>query len=69
MGRKRFEELEVWKLSRMLTNEIYCLSNSGMFAQDYSLKDQLRRASISIMSNIAEGFERGGNKKNYNFSI
>lgn len=63
MEGKGFEKLDVWRLSRMLTNAIYSLSNDGMFANDYSLRDQIRRASISIMSNIAEGYERGGNKE------
>jgi len=63
MSVQKFEDLEVWKLSRKLTKEMYSLSNDGMFAKDYSLRDQIRRASVSIMSNIAEGFERGGNKE------
>jgi four helix bundle protein len=58
-----FEDLEVWKLSRVLTNRIYALSNDGKFSRDYDLKSQIRRASVSIMSNIAEGFERGGNQE------
>ena len=54
---KRFEELEVWQTAKELTNEIYRLSNSGAFARDFGLRDQMRRAAVSIMSNIAEGFE------------
>jgi four helix bundle protein len=54
---KRFEELEVWQRSRELTNLIYSFSSSGVFSRDFALRDQIRRASISIMSNIAEGFE------------
>jgi four helix bundle protein len=54
---KRFEELEVWKRSRELTNLIYSFSNFDVFSRDFALRDQNRRASISIMSNIAEGFE------------
>jgi four helix bundle protein len=53
---KRFEELEVWQRARELTNLIYKLS-SGTFARDFGLRDQMRRAAVSIMSNIAEGFE------------
>jgi four helix bundle protein len=60
---QRFEELEVWQNARALTREIYKSSNSGAFAKDFALKDQLRRASISILSNIAEGFERSGNRE------
>lgn len=53
----RFEDLDVWKRARELTNLIYNLSDSGEFVKDYGLKDQIRRAAVSIMSNIAEGFE------------
>ena len=56
-GITRFEEIEGWKTSRQLTNMIYKLTEQGAFAKDYGLKDQIRRASVSIMSNIAEGFE------------
>lgn len=56
-GITRFEEIEAWKASRQLTNMIYKLTELGAFARDYGLKDQIRRASVSIMSNIAEGFE------------
>ena len=63
MSAKYFEDLEVWKLSRELTNKIYNVSNDGRFAKDYGLRDQIRRAAVSIMSNIAEGYERGGNQE------
>lgn len=56
-----FEDLEVWKLSRVLSNRIYAISNDGRFSKDYDLKSQIRRAAASVMSNIAEGYERGGN--------
>lgn len=59
----RFEDLEVWQLSKTLANHIYDLTSTGKFAQDYVLRDQVRRASVSIFSNIAEGFERNGNKE------
>jgi four helix bundle protein len=58
-----FEDLEVWKLSRELTNQIYEIAKAGLFSKDFGLIDQVRRAATSIMSNIAEGFERGGNKE------
>lgn len=58
-----FEDLEVWKLSRVLTNRIYSASNDGRFSKDYDLKSQIRRAAVSVMSNIAEGYERGGNQE------
>lgn len=54
---KRFEELEVWQRSRELTNLIYAFSKDGIFSRDFGLRDQIRRAAVSIMSNIAEGFE------------
>ena len=54
---KRFEELEVWQKAKELTNLIYQVSLSGAFSRDFGLRDQMRRASVSIMSNIAEGFE------------
>ncbi len=60
---KYFEDLSVWKLSRELTDRIYTITGSGGFSKDYGLRDQIRRASISVMSNIAEGFERGGNQE------
>ena len=59
---RRFEDLEAWKLGRELTNQVYRLTKSGPFAKDYGFKDQIRRAAISVMNNIAEGFDRGTNK-------
>jgi len=53
----RFEDLQVWKISRELTRMIYQLTGRGNFSKDYGLRDQIRRASVSVMSNIAEGFE------------
>lgn len=58
-----FEELNVWKKSRALCKLVYEVTKGDLFAKDYSLKDQVRRAAVSISSNIAEGFERGGNKE------
>jgi four helix bundle protein len=57
---ERFEEVEAWQKARELTNAVYSLSGKGAFAKDFGLRDQMRRATVSIMSNIAEGFERGG---------
>jgi four helix bundle protein len=56
---QRFEDLTAWQKARELCAVIYRLSNAGAFARDYGLKDQIRRATVSISSNIAEGFERG----------
>ncbi len=57
---KTFEEIEAWKKARELTRIVYSLSNDGAFRRDFGLCNQIRRAAVSIMSNIAEGFERGG---------
>ena len=57
---KQFEELTIWQKSRELTKAIYAASNRGAFLKDFGLRDQVRRAAVSIMSNIAEGFERDG---------
>ena len=53
----RFEDLDVWKRARTLANMIYDFSTSGEFVRDFGLRDQMRRAAVSIMSNISEGFE------------
>jgi len=63
MSVRYFEDLEIWKQSRILTNKIYTLANRKGFDKDFGLRDQIRRASVSIMSNIAEGYERGGNQE------
>ncbi len=62
MAVKQFEDLEVWKEARRLTQMIYRLTKGERFAKDFGLRDQIRRASVSIMSNISEGYERGGNQ-------
>ena len=54
-----FEDFVAWQKARVLTAEIYKLTDTGRFARDFGLRDQMRRAAVSIMSNIAEGFERG----------
>ena len=56
---KNFEDIEAWQKARELTRIIYKYSGRGAFAKDFALRDQIRRAVISIMSNISEGFERG----------
>lgn len=61
MGSLRcFEEIEAWQQARVLTRRVYECSALGAFAKDFGLQGQIRRASVSIMSNIAEGFGRGG---------
>ena len=59
----RFEELDSWKRARELARAIYQQTSVGEFSRDYGLRDQIRRATVSIMSNIAEGFERENNKE------
>ena len=63
MTTNRFEEIEAWQKTRQLTANIYKSTASGLFARDYGLRDQIHRAAVSSMSNIAEGFERDGNKE------
>jgi four helix bundle protein len=57
---RSFEEIDAWKKARELTNEIYTVTRCGLFSKDYGLRDQIQRASVSVMSNIAEGYERKG---------
>lgn len=58
---ERFEDIESWQLARELTREVYSATKSRSFAKDGGLKDQIQRASGSIMHNIAEGFDGGSN--------
>lgn len=60
---KSFEEMEVWKRSRIFANEIYKITLIGSFERDFKLRDQINGSSGSIMDNIAEGFERDGKKE------
>ena len=60
---EKFEDLECWQEARVLVNLAYSLSSQGSFAKDFDLKSQFRRASISVMNNIAEGFGRYSNKE------
>jgi len=60
---QNFEDLNVWQRTRELSGSVYELTKKKDFSKDYSLVDQIRRSSISVLSNIAEGFERGSNKE------
>ena len=57
---RSFTEIEAWQKARELAREIYRVSSQGAFFRDFGLRDQIRRAVISALSNIAEGFERNG---------
>ncbi|HOW53695.1 MAG TPA: four helix bundle protein [Syntrophorhabdaceae bacterium] len=60
---QNFEDLQIWQEARKLTNSVYEVTKLPTFANDFGLINQIRRASISIGSNIAEGYERGGNQE------
>ena len=60
---KQFEDLGIWQDARVLVKEIYTASRQRIFYRDFGLRDQIRRAATSTMSNIAEGFERGRRKE------
>ena len=63
----RFEDLDAWKIARELTRDVYRITRAERFSRDFGLRDQIRKASVSVMSNIAEGFERDGNREFCNF--
>lgn len=71
MGGKveRFEDLIAWQKARQLTVEIYRITAHGEFARDFGLRDQIRRAAVSVMSNIAEGFDRGARGEFHQFLV
>ncbi len=60
---KSFEDIDAWKKARELTRYVYDVTSKRAFARDFMLRDQIRRASVSVMSNIAEGHGRGGRKE------
>jgi four helix bundle protein len=60
---EKFEDIVAWQKARELTKTIYAQTRESRFAKDFGLKDQIQRASVSIMGNIAEGFDRGGDKE------
>ena len=64
---EEFEDLIAWQKARELTREIYRVTRQGSFAKDYGLSRQIQRAAVSIMSNIAEGFERGNPREFHQF--
>jgi len=66
---KKFEDLIAWQKARELTKAIYKLTSNGLFSKDFGLRDQIRRAAVSVMSNIAEGFERGSMNEFHQFLV
>lgn len=60
---KSFEEILAWQKAREMAKQIYLVSASSKFDKDFGLKDQIRRSSVSVMANIAEGYERRGDKE------
>lgn len=66
---ENFWDIEAWKEARKLTNLVYCSSLDGDFKKDYGLVNQIQRASVSVMANIAEGFGRGTDKEFKQFLI
>jgi len=64
---ERFEDLLVWQKGMEIVKQVYLISKEGELCRDFALLDQLRRAAISIPTNIAEGFERSSRKEYVNF--
>ena len=60
---QKFEDFEIWKLAIEIVKEVYKLTATGKWASDFGLRDQIRRATVSISSNIVEGFERNNNNE------
>ena len=60
---ERFEDIEAWQNARQIVNRVYSACNAGGLKRDFSLVDQIKRAAVSIMANIAEGFSRKGHKE------
>jgi len=66
---ERFEDLIAWQKARQLAAEIYRISAQADFSRDFGLRDQIRRAAVSAMSNIAEGFDRGSRSEFHQFLV
>ena len=66
---ERFEDLIAWQKARELTKQVYHITRTGALSKDFGLCDQIRRASVSVMSNIAEGFERGTSSEFHQFIV
>jgi four helix bundle protein len=66
---ERFEDLIAWQKAKDFTKQIYLLTRNEPFSRDFGLRDQIQRASVSIMSNLAEGFERGSRSEFHQFIV
>ena len=66
---EKFADLIAWQKARELTKDIYRVTKHGDFLKNFGLRDQIRRSSVSIMSNLAEGFERGGRSEFHQFLV
>jgi four helix bundle protein len=64
---KKFEDIKAWQKARRITSKIYNATGSVRFAQDFGLRNQIQRASVSVMANIAEGYGRHSDKEFANF--
>ena len=64
---KKFEDIRAWQKARLLTSKVYNITGTVRFAQDFGLRNQIQRASVSVMANIAEGFGRHSDKEFANF--
>jgi four helix bundle protein len=67
MNIKRFEDLEIWQEARELCKVVYDITSISPFSSDFKFRDQMRASAGSVMDNISEGFDRGGNKEFYQF--
>ena len=63
----RFEDLQAWKKARELTNAVYRICREKPLSVDFGLRDQIQRAAVSSMNNVAEGFERHGKQEKWHF--
>lgn len=68
-GFQKFEDIKAWQKAREVTRQIYRVTGERQFYKDFGLRDQIRRAAVSIMANIAEGFGRKTNKEFANFLV
>ena len=64
---ERFEDIKAWQVARDLVSAVYRASGRGRFEKDFGLRDQIQRASVSVMANIAEGFERSSDRELHRF--